>query len=78
MKRVDELPRSEVEAKYPWGELFDGSVWLLVPGEDFTCKTKSFRELCFRHARAQDGVARTRITDDGLYIQFVSNDSGAA
>jgi hypothetical protein len=36
--------------KYPWEEWFDGSVWELRAGEDFTARPATFRTLAKQQA----------------------------
>lgn len=49
----------------------DGSWWRLKQGEDYTVSTHSFRVTAQQYAKRHGHRARTRLTDDGLVIQFV-------
>lgn len=64
---INELPeqkRPGRTASHPWGEWFDGQVRLLVQGEDFDSKVKSFKAAAFAAARARGYKISTRCVDD--------------
>jgi hypothetical protein len=52
---------------YPFDEWFDGNPWLLVEGEDFTCKRASF-----------DSSVRSAATRRGLKVTVRHHDEGSA
>lgn len=55
--------------KYPWEKWFDGSIWRLVGGEDFTVPAENFRRGVLEAAR-QHGVAiRTSVVDGDVIVQ---------
>lgn len=70
-ERVNSMPeRIRGRAQfYPLGEWFDGSVWLLKPGEDFTCKPRSLRTYLATVASKRGLELNARIRDEGVYIQ---------
>ena len=55
--------------RYPWDEWLDGGIWLLKPGEDFSCQPANFRSLAFTQARARNLSLRTLTTADGFVLQ---------
>jgi hypothetical protein len=74
-QRIDAFPDARDQSVYPWDEWFDGSVWELVPGEDFVGQPSTFRASAIAQAARRDGKVRTRklTTEDGstrLYLQF--------
>jgi hypothetical protein len=74
-QRIEQFPEAPAQNVYPWDEWFDGSVWELVPGEDFKGQPTTFRSSAVAQAARRDGKVRTRrITnadgDDRLYLQF--------
>jgi hypothetical protein len=75
-RRVDEFPAQAQSSRYPWNEWLDGSIWELVPGEDFKGQLNTFRSVASMHSRKRGGSAKTRIVrgkngeKDKLYIQF--------
>ena len=54
--------------RYPWDEWFDGEVWELTPGEDFT-SLKTIRSGIYEAAVARGCRVSTRQKDGFLYIQ---------
>lgn len=56
-----------------WQSWLDGSVWELVPGEDFTNSIKSFKAHCYYIARTYNTRIATAVKDtpDGprFYLQ---------
>lgn len=75
-RKLEALPeRKNVGAgrkeQYPFDEWFDGDPWLLVEGEDYTCKRTSF-ESSVRSAATRRGLDVTlRSHPDGTAIQVV-------
>jgi hypothetical protein len=74
-QRIDAFPDARDQSVYPWDEWFDGSVWELVPGEDFVGQPSTFRASAIAQAARRDGKVRTRklTTPEGdvrLYMQF--------
>lgn len=57
-------PRS----RYDWDRWFDGNVWKLVEGEDFTAKTSSFRTSVASAAKRRGHEVRTSIPEDGIVV----------
>jgi hypothetical protein len=79
-RKVKEFPDAPVQSNYPWDEWFDGSVWELMPGEDFKGRPVTFRSSAIAQATRRNGTVRIRkITrSDGverLYLQFHPGDS---
>ncbi len=71
MKKVDELPQ-QGGYKYPWDELFDGSVWLVDPVEDFgAVSIESFRAYAYKKGAEQGLAVHVLVRDDGVYVQAV-------
>ncbi len=71
MKKVDELPQS-TGYKYPWHELFDGSIWLIDPVEEFgATSVEAFRAGAYDRAAKQDMTVHVLERDDGVYVQAV-------
>lgn len=57
-------PRS----RYDWDEWFDGRIWRLVEGEDFTAKASSFRTSVSAAAQRRGQSVRTSIPEDGVVV----------
>ena len=53
---------------HPWWKWFNGDVWKLTPGEDYTTTTKAFRAAAYHHARIHNYRIRTRIKDGYFYL----------
>lgn len=72
-RRLDEFPAA-AGSRYPWDEWLDGSVWELVPGDDFTAKPATFRSIAQAQAKKRGGRIRTKAVEmdgrDALVIQF--------
>jgi hypothetical protein len=73
-QKIDAFPDAPNQSVYPWDEWFDGSVWELTPGEDFSGQPSTFRASAIAQAARRDGKVRTRklTTEHGerLYLQF--------
>lgn len=67
----DDLPVRSTQ-KYPLDQWFDGSVWELVQGQDFTCKYVSLRTALQAKAREHKGAIRIALMEDGkrAVLQF--------
>ena len=67
-------------ARYPWDEWLDGSVWELIQGEDYTTKSKSMRTTAQAVARQKGGRLRVAELDGGkrMVIQFQGPQSPVA
>lgn len=57
-------------SKYPWDDWFDGQVWELTPGEDFTVTIESFRSTAIGKASSLGGILRTRVAGGKLQLQY--------
>jgi len=77
-RRVEKFPELESRSRYPWDEWLDGSVWELIPGEDFKGNVRTFRSVALGQAKKRGGKVQTRhlkATDtepNRLYVQFVA------
>jgi hypothetical protein len=79
-KRVDNFPELPSQSRYPWDEWLDGSVWELIPGQDFSGKPANFRSVATGQAKKRNGKVKTRLLradgpeqTDRLYVQFEQN-----
>ena len=82
-KRVEKFPDRPSQSRYPWDEWLDGSVWELVPGEDFNGQPATFRSIAIGQAKKRGGKVRTRFIRsrgekgaDRMYIQFTPAGTG--
>lgn len=81
-RRVEQFPDLPTKSRYPWGEWMDGSVWELVPGEDFKGKPATFRSVALGQAKKRGGKVRTSLLrgtegqPDRLYVQFIPEQGG--
>lgn len=59
--------------KYPWHEWLNGSIWLLVRGEDFDMETEVFRRYILNYCAEKDIKVKTKKAENGkdLYIKVV-------
>jgi hypothetical protein len=55
--------------RYPYGEWFDGAVWRLRKGEDFTVSPQSIRTGIHSAARRRGIKVATRIYGDTVMVQ---------
>lgn len=75
-RRVDTFPELPSQSRYPWQEWMDGSVWELIPGEDFKGNVRTFRSIALGQAKKRGGKVRTRHIKaaegqpERLYVQF--------
>ncbi len=67
---VDSLPGGSL-GDLPWDEYLDGQVRLFTNGEidGMGVKLGSLRSVCHSMAATRGKKCRTRVTDEGLYIQ---------
>ena len=72
----EDLPVRSAQ-RYPVDQWFDGSVWELTKGVDFTCKVQSLRTALQAHAKKTHGSLRTALMEDGkrIVVQFVKHGS---
>ena len=65
--------------KYDWDSWdLDKSPKEFIQGEDFDCTKDSFRVSVYVAARSRGMKANTKITDDGVIVQFVKQPKKAA
>jgi hypothetical protein len=64
--------------KYPYDSWFDGRVYLLIPGEDFTAKPESLLAGLYGAAKRRGIKIATRTLDEGVAVQKLSNGSAPA
>jgi hypothetical protein len=73
-RRLPKFPEVEGQRKYPWGEWLDGDPIELIPGEDFTAKTRTLIANARLQAKRRGGEVRTRILGEGeqerVVLQF--------
>jgi len=73
-RQLSEFPPSR-NARYPWDQLLDGSVWELVKGEDYTSRSTTIIANARLQAKRRDGTVRARLLnkgeDESVVIQFV-------
>ncbi len=69
-KIIDNLPGSGL-SELPWDEYLDGQARLFSMDEinELGVKIESLRSICHSMAAARGKKCRTRVTDEGLYIQ---------
>jgi len=66
--------RRRRSGKYPWDQWFDGSVWRLTRGEDFTVKPESFRTAALAAAARYDvKLATRRVNNSVILIQVIDD-----
>jgi len=61
-RKIDEFEFRGSE--YDWDTWFDGSIWVLESGEDFTIKTDSMRSLAITTAKMRGLGLRTSVNKD--------------
>lgn len=62
-------------SKYP-DELFDGSIWKLVEGVDYTCKEKSIRSMLQKRAKMFGRTVKSQIVEGpeaGIVFQSIED-----
>ena len=61
--------------KYPLDQWFDGSIWQLERGQDFTVQTQNMRGVLSAAAKSRGMCLRTRIlSDTQLVVQAFKNE----
>lgn len=60
--------------KYPWNEWFDGQIWELLAGVDYTCSSSSMVSAIYKAAGERAGKCRVRRLHDqygdSVVLQF--------
>lgn len=56
---------------YPWDEWFDGRIWQLTKGEDFSVSLHSFRTCAYLAASKRGGRVRSSTSGDVVTLQFL-------
>jgi hypothetical protein len=59
--KVDTFDFSNNSSEYDWSTWFDGSIYKIVQGEDFTCKLTSMRSIIHGRASARDLKVKTSV-----------------
>lgn len=54
--------------EYPWDDWFNGDIWVLEHGHDFTAKLASFRVIAYAAARRRNLRLKTGLKPDGTSI----------
>ena len=57
------------KARYPWGDWFNGRIWVLRPGEDFAGAPRAFRTTIYGAAKRHGIVVRTAQVDGTIIVQ---------
>lgn len=72
-----DIPSEEFKQRkrYPYESWFNGQVWELTQGEDFTCTHSSMRVTLYTKASALGGHVIVRKVENKLRIQFVLGQS---
>lgn len=67
--------RTKARIRYPWHLWLNGSMWLLVQGEDFDCSIHQFQIYAHGYATNHGIRIKTKRTEDGdgLYIKAYRN-----
>lgn len=60
--------QSNRRSAYDWNVLLDRSIWVLYPGEDFTCTSKSLAAQASGAAFKRGLRVHTSIQDDGSVV----------
>jgi hypothetical protein len=73
-RQLDEFPAAR-NARYPWDQLLDGSVWELVKGDDYTSRSTTIMANARTQAKRRNGTARIRLLrqngNESVVLQFV-------
>lgn len=75
-ERVNSFPPSK-QTSYPWSDWFDGSIWKLTQGEDFTSTFLAFRTLCYQTASRKNMRVQTRQDGNQLWLRASDKDDVA-
>lgn len=68
-RKVTELPGRSRNSEYPWDQWFDGDVWELEQGEDFTTSVEGMRSVLHGAAKRLGYALSTRVRDGLIYVQ---------
>ncbi len=75
MAMVVERPnRPNTSGKYPWNVWFDGRVWQLVQGTDFTCAPSSLIQSARFAAGRRGLLLRTWLEKDTVTLQALQRE----
>lgn len=66
---VGDIPPDQRESIYPWDKWFDGQVWKLTQGEDFTITPAGFRALAVKTAQRRNIAATVALRGSSVFIQ---------
>ena len=66
---VAEMPPGATRAKYPWHEWFDGGVWELTRGEDFSCSARIMGLQARSAAKRHRVQVRVAVRGQLVYVQ---------
>ena len=66
MEKVETWPGRN---KYDWDLLFNGEIWKLSSGVDFTCTPRSMRYRAYMAARSRGMTARVTVENENVFIQ---------
>ena len=75
-EKLNEFNFTRARNRYDWDRLFDGNVWELKEGQDFTTDVKTIRSSVYAAARRHDVQVRTQVEGDNLVLQAVREDTG--
>jgi hypothetical protein len=69
-KQLNEFPQTRGRvagsSKFPWDQWFNGKIWQLDNGEDFTAtKTENFRTTVGKAAKDRGIKVKTAVTNEG-------------
>lgn len=65
-----EKPRRGRRPLYPWDKWTDGQWWTCEQGEDFSCKSDSFRTGLYRYGMAHGYSVEVQVDGDVVHFQF--------
>jgi hypothetical protein len=66
-KKVDKFDFDK-KSKYPWDEWFDGDIWVLEQGEDFTISLPNMRSVIYGAADRAGLEVKTSVDADAKTI----------
>lgn len=77
-KVVDEFPERPYvpvgrKEKYPYDKWFNGQIWELIGGTDFSNDPENFRITLTGAARRRNTRIRTRVVGSRVYVQAYQN-----
>ena len=75
-ERLDDFEWSRAGKKYPWDQWFNGEVWKLTKGEDFTIRVDSMITSAYQIAKKRGVRVRVRRIEDeqALVLQRLSSE----